>query len=236
VYQEAVSGLGQVPEEESVQWWQEWIQVSLEINLVYYWLGLLQESDQLRLKLQPAVEQYSAPTQRAAFFQSIQYIEFRKNHSVATAEMVLLSRAVLATHQEADNQAAIPAAQYGVGFSLLWNGEPEAAIEPMRTALHLAEQTGDVSLQARCLAYLAIAQRKCNRREETRQYAKRGFEVAKLAHMPEYMAMARANQAWIAWPHEPHLSQKLADGRSNIGGSFLPAMPAHHFNGLPAGF
>jgi DNA-binding SARP family transcriptional activator/tetratricopeptide (TPR) repeat protein len=210
-YQEAVSSLGLPPGEESVPWWQEWIQVSLEINLVYYWLGLLQESDQLRHQLQPAVEKYSAPTQRAAFFQSIQYIEFRRNHSVATAEMISWSRAVLATHQEADNQAAIPAAQYGVGFSLLWNSEPEAAIEPMRTALHLAEQTGDVSLQARCLAYLAIAQRQCNRREETRQYAKRGFEVAQLAYMPEYMAMARANQAWIAWPHEPHTSQKLAD-------------------------
>jgi DNA-binding SARP family transcriptional activator/tetratricopeptide (TPR) repeat protein len=224
VYQGAVSGLGQAPEEESIPWWQEWIQVSLEINLVYYWLGLLQESDQLRLKLQPAVEQYSAPTQRAAYFQSIQYIEFRRNHSVATANMVLLSRAVLATHQEADNQAAIPAAQYGVGFSLLWNSEPEAAIEPMRTALHLAEQTGDVSLQARCLAYLAIAQRQCNRREETRQYAERGFDVAKLASMPEYMAMAKANQAWIAWPDDPHTSEKLADEALE----FWRQLPAGH--------
>jgi hypothetical protein len=124
--------------------------------------------------------------------------------------MVLLSRAVLATHQEADNQAAIPAAQYGVGFSLLWSSEPQAAVEPLRTALHMAEQTGDVSLQARCLAYLAVAQRQCSQIEETRQYAERGFEVARLAHMPEYMAMARANQAWIAWRGDPHTSQKLA--------------------------
>jgi hypothetical protein len=130
----------------------------------------------------------------------------------------------LATHQEADNQAAIPAAQYGVGFSLLWNSEPEAAIEPMRTALHLAEQTGDVSLQARCLAYLAIAQRQCNRREEARQYAERGFEVAKLAHMPEYMAMARANQAWIAWPEAPDASQELADEALE----FWRQLPAGH--------
>jgi len=138
--------------------------------------------------------------------------------------MVLLSRAVLAANQEADNQAAIPAAQYGVGFSLLWNGEPEAAIEPMRTALHLAERTGDVSLQARCLAYLAIAQRQCNRREETRQCAKLGFEVAKLAHMPEYMAMARANQAWLAWPDDPQTAQKFADEALE----FWRQLPAGH--------
>jgi DNA-binding SARP family transcriptional activator/tetratricopeptide (TPR) repeat protein len=224
VYQEAALGLGEAPAEESAPWWREWIQISLEMNLVYYWLGLLEESDELRLKLQPAVEQYSTPTQRAAYFQSIQYIEFRRNHSVGTVEMVLLSRAVLAANQEADNQAAIPAAQYGVGFSLLWNGEPEAAIEPMRTALHLAERTGDVSLQARCLAYLAIAQRQCNRREETRQCAKLGFEVAKLAHMPEYMAMARANQAWLAWPDDPQTAQKFADEALE----FWRQLPAGH--------
>jgi DNA-binding SARP family transcriptional activator len=224
VYQEAVLGLGQAPAEEPAPWWQEWIQISLEMNLVYYWLGLLEPSDELRLKLQPAVDQYSTPGQRAAYFQSIQYTEFRRNHSVATAEMVLMSRAVLTAHLEADNQVAIPAAQYGLGFSLLWNSKPEAAIEPMRTALHLAEQTGDVSLQARCLAYLAVAQRQCNQIEETRQYAERGFEVARLAGMPEYMAMARANQAWIAWPDDPHTSQKLAE--EALG--FWLQLPAGH--------
>ena len=35
--------------------------------------------------------------------------------------------------------------------------------------------------------------------EETRRDAARSLEVATAAHMPEYVAMAKANQAWLAW-------------------------------------
>jgi hypothetical protein len=46
--------------------------------------------------------------------------------------------------------------------------------------------------------------------EETRQYAARTLEVATLVHMPEYMAMAKANQAWTAWrAGNPGPSQEL---------------------------
>jgi hypothetical protein len=46
----------------------------------------------------------------------------------------------------------------------LWSGDPQGAQEPLQTALAIAEQTGDLSLQARCLIYLAIAQRQFDRR------------------------------------------------------------------------
>ena len=52
-----------------------------------------------------------------------------------------------------------------------------------------------MSLRARCLTYLTIAYRQCAQVEETRHYAARNLEVATLAHMPEYIAMAKANQA-----------------------------------------
>jgi tetratricopeptide (TPR) repeat protein len=198
-YADAEGTLGQAPLEPSPEWWQAWIQVSLEINLVYYWLGQLPESDELRLRLQPAVEQHGTPSQRAVYFQNIGWIEFRRNRCVATTEMVSLSKATLAAQQEIDNQAGTPAAQFGVGFALLWHGEPQTAMEPFQTALHLAEQTGDVSLQARCLTYLTIAYRQCAQVEETRHHAARNLEVATLAHMPEYIAMAKANHAWLAW-------------------------------------
>ena len=216
-YQEALQGykeadhiLNQTPAARSTEWWQEWIQVSLEMNLVYYWLGQLEESDQLRLKLEPAVEQHAAPAQRAVYFQIKGRVEFRRNRFVATPEIISLSKAALAIHQEIGNQAGIPSAQFGIGFALLWNGDVEPAIDLFQTALHLAEQTGDISLQARCLSYLTIAYRKCGQIEETQQYAKRNLEIATLARMPEYIAMAKANQAWLAWCGDNQtLSQEL---------------------------
>jgi tetratricopeptide (TPR) repeat protein len=198
-YADAERALGAVPSEPSAEWWQAWIQVMLETNLVYYWLGQVAESDRLRLRLQPAVERYGAPSQRAVYFQNLGWTEFRRDRHVATAEMVALVKAALAAQQEAGNQAGIPAAQFGVGFALLWSGDAQGAMEPLEIALHLAEQTGDVSLQARCLTYLTIAHRQCMQMEETQRYAARSLEVATAAHMPEYVAMAKANHAWLAW-------------------------------------
>ncbi len=69
----------------------------------------------------------------------------------------------------------------------------------IETALHLAEQTGDVNLRARCLTYLTVACRQCGQVEATRRYAERSLEAATSSHMPEYVATAKANQAWLAW-------------------------------------
>jgi tetratricopeptide (TPR) repeat protein len=81
----------------------------------------------------------------------------------------------------------------------LWSGDPQGAQEPLQTALAIAEQTGDLSLQARCLIYLAIAQRQCQRVEQAEQAATRALATAMTAHMPEYIGTAQANLAWVAW-------------------------------------
>ncbi|HVM72971.1 MAG TPA: hypothetical protein VMT91_14500, partial [Anaerolineales bacterium] len=205
----------------------------LETNLVYYWLGDLQESDRLRPSLQPAVEQYGSPGQRAVYFQDIVWIEFRRNRSVATAEMVSLAKAALKAQQEAGNQAGIPSALFSVGFILLWHGEPEAACEPLRTALSMAEQTGDVSLQSRCLTYLTIACRQCYQEAEARQYAARSLEVAGQAQMPEYIAMAKANQAWLAWrENDPLQTAELAHAALETWGQLPPGHASAPFQWL----
>jgi tetratricopeptide (TPR) repeat protein len=214
-YADAERALGAVPSEPSPEWWQAWIQVQLEINLVHYWLGQVSESDRLRVRLQPAVEQHGTPGQRAVYFQNIVWIEFRRNHSVATAETVALIKAALAAQQETGNQAGIPAAQFGVGFALLWSGDPQGAMDSLQMALRQAEQTGDMSLQARCLTYLTVALRQCLQIEETQRYAERSLEVATAAHMPEYIAIAKANQAWAAW-HVGDLIQTQELGRAAL--------------------
>lgn len=225
--------LGQPAEQGSIEQWQEWIQAALETNLVYYWLGDLQESDRLRPSLQPAVEQYGSPGQRAVYFQDIVWIEFRRNRSVATAEMVSLAKAALKAQQEAGNQTGIPSGLFSVGFILLWHGEPEAACEPLRTALSMAEQTGDVSLQSRCLTYLTIACRQGYQEAEARQYAARSLEVAGQAQMPEYVAMAKANQAWLAWrENDPLQTAELAHAALETWGQLPPGHASAPFQWL----
>ena len=205
-YAQAEQILDQAATDQSPEWWYEWIQIRLEIGLVYYWLGQVEQSDRLRQTLDPAVEQHGTSPQRAAYFQHVGSIEFRRNRNVATPEIVALAKAALAAYQEAGNDANIPAAQFMVGFRVLWSGDPQCAMAPLKTALHLAERTGDVSLHARCLTYLTIACRQCDQMDETQQYAARALQVATTAHMPEYIGTANANQAWVAY-HAWDMSQ-----------------------------
>ncbi len=207
-YADAERVLGITPEVNAIEqgnaqlvaaWWEEWIQILLELYLVHYWLGQLHASIELRQKLQPAIERYGTASQRASFLQNVALLEFRHNRSVATEETVVAAKAALALLQEGKNQARLPSAHFLVGFVLLWSGDPQGSLEPLQIALTSAEESGDLSLQARCLAYMTIAQRQCKRIVETEQLAAHALAVAMATNMSEYIGLAKANQAWVAW-------------------------------------
>jgi hypothetical protein len=189
------------PAPEAAAWWEELLQLWLDLDMVYYWLGRLEESHALRQRLEAAVVQHGSPAKRASFYQHRALLALRSNRSVATPEMVADCRAALAALQENGNAAAIPAAQFLLGFFCLWQGAAQTALEPLQTALQLAQQTGDVNLEARCLTYLTIAYRQTEQVDKALHYAGLSLAAATTAHMPEYVGMAQANQAWVAWRH-----------------------------------
>jgi hypothetical protein len=126
-------------------------------------------------------------------------MEFRRNRSVASAASVAAAQRVLTLLEEADDRERLPSARFMVGFNLLWSGRAQEALDPLQTSLHQAEQNGDISLQARCLTYGTIALRRCEQIDEVAQLAERSQAVAGEARMPEYLALAEANLAWVAW-------------------------------------
>lgn len=180
-------------------WWEEWLQTQLEVDLVHYWLGEIDASVALQHRLQPLVEQHATLGQQAAFFQRRGQLEFRRHHQVATAETVSYMQRSLALYQEADLQDNLPAAHFMLGFTLLWHDDLDAAAAELQDTLHLAEQHGDLSLQTRALIYLTIAARRRDQLEATQTFATQALTAATNAHMPEYVALAQANLAWLAW-------------------------------------
>lgn len=193
-----IDATGKANSERTAAWWQEWIQVLLEIDYVHYWIGPIHASDELRAKLKPVVSHFGTPLQQAKFLQQGVMSEFR-NRRGATQEMVAATQMALNLLQDADAYTILPSVRFVVGFMQLWSGDPQGALEPLQTALATAEQTGDLSLQARCLTYLAIAQRQCRRVDETEQAATQSMAIATMAKMPEYIGTARANLSWVAW-------------------------------------
>ena len=69
----------------------------------------------------------------------------------------------------------------------------------MGQALAAAELTGDVTLQARCLAYLLIVARRHGLGSEMVGLAHRCLAVAGPARMLNYTGAAEAGLAWVAW-------------------------------------
>ena len=177
----------------------EWLQVQFEALQVYYWTGQVADGIALLERLRPTVERCGSFAQQTHLRQQQALLALRRDRYVVSEETLTTARAVFAAHQQIGNQAVLPAAHFQLGFFLLWHGDLDEAAEQMQTSLHLAEQTGDLSLQARCLAYLTVIGRRCGQVEAVRSNAGRGFDVATTASMPEYQGMARANQAWLAW-------------------------------------
>ncbi|MBX2997463.1 MAG: AAA family ATPase [Caldilineaceae bacterium] len=180
-------------------WWQEWIHILLEIDLVYYWLGKVDDSARLLIELAPAVEQWGGYEARALFFQHRALMSFRRNRSVASDEAVADISAALAAQYAAGGGSTIRSFHFLLGFFILWHGEPDAAQIHMQTALRMAEEQGDISLQARCLTYLTIAARQLDAVDKVTALAARAFYIANCGGMPEYIALARAAECWLAW-------------------------------------
>jgi hypothetical protein len=63
----------------------------------------------------------------------------------------------------------------------------------------MAQQIGDVVIQSRCLTYLTVVYRKQGLIKAVRDYALQSLATAQTAQMQEYIGMAKANLAWIAW-------------------------------------
>jgi DNA-binding SARP family transcriptional activator len=216
----AVAAIKSTPE-----WWQEWVQIQLERMWMYYWLGQWRKISELADQVRPVVERHGTPTQRINFFLSLSSMYFKRDRSVATQETIALCQTALTISQESGNPSEIAWAGFMLGFYQLWFGDLEAAEKQLGTALNLAEQTGDVVHQSRCLTYLTILYRKHGQIEKVRQYISRSLEAAEMGQMMEYLGMAKANRAWVAW-REGDLARAQEFGQTAL--ELWEQLPAGH--------
>jgi predicted ATPase/class 3 adenylate cyclase/tetratricopeptide (TPR) repeat protein len=197
-YEMAESALGQdaAPWPE---WWQEWAQIRLEQMDVHYWLNRWQAMAAMAKQTDAILEQYGTPAQRIRFLAALTSMYMRRDRYTPSDEAVATARAMLALSQEADPHGEQAFHRFLLSFVLLWHGDLDEAEEQMLRALAEAERTEDLSLQARCLTYLTIVQRKRGQEDDARHYSTRSLALAEAAGMLEYVGTACANLAWVAW-------------------------------------
>jgi tetratricopeptide (TPR) repeat protein len=149
-------------------------------------------------RVRPAIEKYGEHAQRAKFYTSLMLLAFRRDRYVVSEKTLDFTRLALEASKAADEIHLISASMFHMGFSLLWYGEPEKAVEFLQAAIEMTEQTGDVILRSRCLCYLTISYRRLRNVEHVRELLPACFNVAASGDMIEYEAQAHANSSWAA--------------------------------------
>jgi DNA-binding SARP family transcriptional activator len=198
-YDAAEAALGSLSGETDETVWLCLAHINYERINVHYWLGHPDEMLQLIEQNRPIVELHGSKVQRAQLEQISTAALLRRERYRASSKALEHARAYLQILKEAGDTDGLPAAHFQVGFGLLWADELATAEEEIGTALALAERTGDISLQGRCLTYLTVIARKQEQSERVRDYAERSLNVAIAAQMPDYSGAAHGNLAWLAW-------------------------------------
>lgn len=183
-------------------WWEEKLQIQLERMHLFYWEGMANELRELAANWRAVVEKRGTPVQRGKFFHMLALLDLTGSRYRPTEQGVKFAELAVSESAGSTNLSETAHFRFVLGFLHLWHGNSEAAAKHIREALGLAERAGDLIVQARCLTYLVVALRKLGEVAPTRAAAKSSLQLAEKLRMPEYIAMAKANLAWVAWKEE----------------------------------
>lgn len=215
-------------------WWDEWCQVQLDRLILLYWWRRPDEMAQRIGQVRPLIEQHGTPAQRAALFGNLARLTGQSCRYAPSDAALAHARAALAAFPPAASPEARTPYQFALGFYLLWHGDLAQAEAELRTALAMSEQIGDISQQARCLAYLVVAHRRQGHIAEVEAYARRGLAAAEAAKMLDYRGAALAALAWVTWqrssaapPAGPTEAERLAQAALTVWQGHAFPYPFH---------
>jgi len=187
------NGAGTLPER------QEWIQVQLARSNIFYWGNHPDQMDAIIQKTLPMVEADGRPDQHVELLDQQWMSRLRHERYRLSDETVEIARLKLELVNTLGVSYDIAWAQFHVGFSLLWHGEPEAACAWMSKAYEAAVRMGASLLQVRSLAYLSVASRQLKDVELLRDQSSLLYELASAISEFSYQGISQANQGWLAW-------------------------------------
>ena len=136
------------------------------------------------------------------FYMSLALQRARQNRYRIDEEILTNASAGVAAAREGGDDREIAWTVFSLGFFLLWHGDLEKAREKLEESLRVVERTGDPVLPACCLCYLNVTALRRHDVQGVRNLSGEALAAADAAGYPEYIAAARAAQAWVAWKDE----------------------------------
>jgi DNA-binding SARP family transcriptional activator len=215
------NGEGTLPER------QEWIQIQLARSNLFYWGNHPDQMDAIIQKILPMVGADGRPDQQIELLDQQWMSRLRHERYRLSDETVEIARRKLELVNTLGVFYDIAWAQFHMGFSLLWHGEPQAAREWMVKAYEAAMRMGASLLQVRSLAYLSVASRQLKDIKSLRDQSSHLFELASAINEFAYQGISLANQGWLAWQDGDIISAEQLCNSANetwkqSGGNMFP--------------
>ena len=188
------------------RWWQEKVQIQLERMHLFYWQGMVPEMEQLANRFRDAIATEATPAQRSRFSKMLALADLMGSRFRPSENGVQLAERAVAESRDIPDLSEKCHVRFSLGLIQVYRCNLDEAIKHCAAALELAERVGDLVLQSRCLTYLAVAHRRAGNVAEAREFANRTLTLAAKLQMVEYVAMAKANLAWVEWK-DRHLDE-----------------------------
>ena len=201
-FDQADAELGDETPSPGSPWWEEKVQIQLERMHLFYWEGMAKEMRELAARWRDLIEEHGSPLQRGKFFHILALIDLTESNYRSTDEGIGFAELAVAESAGSSNLAEIARFRFVLGLLHLLRDHFREAVEHFQAALRLGERAGALVTQARCLTYLAVAARRLGQVAQTRAMAERSLQLAERLRMTEYIAMARASFAWVAWKED----------------------------------
>ena len=208
--------LGEPADKHVTDWWEEKVWIQLERMHLFYWQGMVKEMRELADQFRPVIVERGAAWQRARFLKTLALSMLMESRFRPSLECVELAGRAVAASEEANNLAEAVHVNFVLGLIELFHGDLDDAAAQCGKAFRMAERTGDLVLQARCLTYRAVAYRQLGDVPRCRIEAEKTLVLAAELKMVEYVAMAKASLAWVAW-REKNEAEAEKLGRKALG-------------------
>jgi class 3 adenylate cyclase/predicted ATPase len=203
--------LGQPTKEATADWWEEKVQIQLERMHLFYWQGMVKEMRDLAGRYRSVIAERGAAIQRGKFLRMMALSMLMESRFRPSQECVELAKRAVVECEGSNNLSEAGYINFVLGLIELCHGDFDDAVKQCGRALAMVERVGDLVLQSRCLTYRTVAYRRLGDVARCGTEAEKTCELATKLGMVEYIAMAKANLAWVTWQQENYAeAEKLA--------------------------
>jgi hypothetical protein len=201
--------LGDRPQDQDEEVMALWLEIQLEGRaLVYYFGNQPARGAAVLDEVAPLVRARGGPVQKVYFYTALLRSQLSQARHRVDDGIIATARAALKAADEVsgDYEPVLRPAWPASGWKLLdlarclvLHGDLDEAEERLNAAVAIADRVGEAVLALRCLSLLALTALRRHDPVAVAALVPRALEAAEATSSPEYVAMAKASLAWLAW-------------------------------------